>query len=212
MPEEIEVAPDHVILPTQGRLDNSAGSLPLPPSSLASLDCLLGRLHRIHEQLLLRGFGDTVASRAVDAVLKIGLRALSSGKAARMSSEERAAWIWTVAVNAARRAASTEIPFVSLNYEPPDSRPYVKHDEHDELWKVVSEQIDRLPYRQRQAIILHGLQRLSFRKAAREMGVRPSTVGHHYHAGIARLASALSALDGQVHSEKSCKDSGARAS
>jgi Sigma-70, region 4 len=186
--------------------------LPLPPQPAASVECLLGRLHRIHELLVRRGFSDAVASRAVEEVLRVGLKALDTGKAAGMSAERRAGWLWCVALTAARRAAAAEPVCVSLEYEPPDAHVAPPGDEHDAFGEALREAVDCLPARQRQAVELHGLQGLSLRDAARQMGVRPSTVGHHYRAGLGRLASALHAAAGAFPREKFPTDSGAGAS
>lgn len=190
----------------------SSEKLPLPPNPSATVDCLVGRLHRIHELLLRRRFSDHVASKAVDEVLDVGQKAISSGKAARMSGKQRAAWLWTVALNAARRASSREIAFISLTLEPIDFRGRMAEPECAELCKALRQEIDLLTERQKQAVVLHGLQSVSYRMAAREMGVCASTVGHHYNAGIASLMSALRAMIGKVQKEKSCYESGARAS
>ena len=54
-----------LILPSPDRF-------PLPPEREASLECLLRRLHPIHELLLKRRHSDAVASRAVEVTLRVG--------------------------------------------------------------------------------------------------------------------------------------------
>jgi Sigma-70, region 4 len=183
-----------VILPSPERL-------PLPPRETASMVCLLHRLHPIHDLLLKRGFSDAVASRAVDVALMVGRDALSSGKAARMSGEWRAGWLWKVALNAARRAAATEPSFVSLKYEPLDRHSESRDDQA--LLEALRREIDKLAPKQKQAIELHGLQGLSFREAARLIGVRPATVAYRYNAGFTRLVSAMKAVTQSGHGKKS---------
>ena len=200
------------------RMDGARGNgipprqqgLPLPPQASASLDCLLGRLHRIHDLLLDRGFSDAVASRAVEGVLRVGMKALDTGKAAGMSAERRAGWLWKVAMTGARRAATQEFVFVSLEHEPPDIHSGLPGDERDTLWEALREAVDCLPHRQKQALELHGLQQLSLRETARRMGVRPSTVEHHYRAGMCRLASTLNPMIESADGEK-CPTTRARA-
>jgi hypothetical protein len=161
---------------------------PLPPEKEASPDCLLGRLHTIHDLLVERKkFSDAVASRAVEVVLKEGSKALESGKAARMTGNERAGWLWRVAVNAARRAAATEPTFVAMKFEPEDRHSESRDDRRKALLEALCKEINKLPFEQKQAVELHGLQGLSFRKAARLIGVCPGTVAYRYNAGLTRL-------------------------
>jgi len=177
----------NVILPSPNRF-------PLPPHETASLECLLQRLHPIHDLLLKRGFSDAVASRAVDVALTVGCDALSSGKAAGMSEEWRAGWLWKVALNAARRATATEPTFVALKYEPADRLSKCGEERREALQEALRREIDKLPPKQKQAMELHGLQGLSFREAARVIGVRHATVAYRYNAGYARLVSATKAV------------------
>jgi len=185
-----------VILPSPERL-------PLPPKETASMACLLHRLHPIHDLLLKRGFSDTAASRAVDAALMVGRDALSSGKAARMSGAWRAGWLWKVALNAARRAATTEPTFVSLKYEPAYRVSECGDDRREALLEAMRREIDKLAPKEKQAVELHGLQGLSFREAARLIGVRPATVAYRYNAGLRRLNSAMKAVTQSGNGKKS---------
>jgi len=177
----------------------SPARLPLPPREAASMVCLLHRLHPIHDLLLKRGFSDAVASRAVDEALMVGRDAISSGKAARMSAEMRAGWLWKVALNAARRAATTELSFVLLKFEPADEISERDDDRREALLEALRREIDNLAPKQKQAVQLHGLQGLSFREAARLIGVRPGTVAYRYNAGLTRLVSAMKAVTQSGH-------------
>jgi len=163
----------------------------------------LRRLHPIHYLLLRRGFSDAVASRAVDEVLRVGSDAISSGEAGRMSDNHRAGWLWTVAMNAAKRAVATELTFVSLKYEPADGCSECGDDRREALLEALRREIDKLAPKQKQAIELHDLQERSFREAARLIGVSAATVAYRYHAGLRRLNSALKAVMQFGHGKKS---------
>jgi DNA-directed RNA polymerase specialized sigma24 family protein len=173
------------------RLGKLPNRFPLLPHPTASLECLLDRLHPIHELLLRRRFTDAVASQAVDMVLDVGRNALSSGKAAQMRDEHRVAWLWKVALNAARRAAVIEPTFVSLQWEPEHVNSE-GHEEQRELFlEILRNEIGKLAPKQQRAVELHGLQGLSLRQAARLIGVHPETVAYRYKGGIKGLVSAV---------------------
>jgi DNA-directed RNA polymerase specialized sigma24 family protein len=184
---------------------------PLPPEPEASKECLLGRLHLIHERLVSRGFSDAVASRAVDVALDVGKKALASGKAGRMDGGQRAGWLWTVALTAAKRAAAGELIFLPLKMEPAYSHALLTDGDDDALAKAVRKGLDRLPPEQKQAVELHVMQGLSIRAAAREMGVRASTAERRCRAGISRLKASLASVSEAARGEKIPPDSGARA-
>jgi hypothetical protein len=166
--------------------------LPLPPQPSASLECLLTRLPRIHVLLLRRGFSDAVVWSAVDEVLDIGRKALETGKAAGMSDAQRAGWLWKAALHAACRAVAKEPAFVSLTFEPPNNHRLSVDDDEGPLFAVLRRELDCLPEKKRQAVILCALEGLSLRDGARAMGVCPSTVEYHLKSGCAQLAQALS--------------------
>jgi RNA polymerase sigma factor (sigma-70 family) len=183
------------------RSGSRSNHFPLTPYRKASPKCLLRRLGHIHNLLLKRGFSDAVASRAVEVVLKVGLKAIASGKAAQMTKEDRAGWLWRVALNAARRAARTEPKFVALKVDPVDEHSWSGDEENEALLerneallKAMHREIDKLAPKQKQAIELHGLQGCSLREVARLIGVSPGTVEYRYKAGLARLASAMKAM------------------
>jgi DNA-directed RNA polymerase specialized sigma24 family protein len=189
---------------------HTRSTLPLLPHPEATLECLLSRLHRIHALLLRRGFSDAVASRAVEEVLRVGMKALENGKAARMSPEHRAGWLWRVAVRAARRGAVREVVRFPLSFDPPDnhSRP---SEEVTPLLLALYEAVDHLPERQRRAIELHFFQGLSVRQAARETGVRESTAAYHLREARASLVRTLSALvPGLIPGEKGSRQRNGR--
>lgn len=168
--------------------------MPLSPRPDASMECLFGRLHRIHALLVHRGFSDAVASRAVEEVLEVGRQAINSGKAASMSPEQRAGWLWTLAKRAALRAAKKEVPRVSLTYDPPDYRlPAVDHHRPSAI--AVRRAIARLPAQQRTAVTLCILLGLTRRQAAREMGIKVSTVCCSLRAAFTRLRKELAMLE-----------------
>lgn len=166
--------------------------MPLPPRRVASRKCLLERLHRIHALLVRRGFSDAVASFAVEKVLSVGLKALKTGKADSKSPEQRAGWLWRVAIKSARRAAAKEIALVPLGYEPPDI--YRSSPEDDAFWEALRNAVDSLPPRQKEAVELHLLQGRSLREAAAEMGIKASTVSSYFKAARVRLRRKLTTL------------------
>ncbi|HYV36633.1 MAG TPA: hypothetical protein VE988_13065 [Gemmataceae bacterium] len=165
--------------------------MPIAPEPVASLECLLSRLHPIHALLTSRRFSDAVASQAVDEVLEVGRKALASGKAAQMTEVHRAGWIWKVAITAACRAARKEPAFVALTREPAvqcfdcDDAPQV------ELNAMLLGELDKLCPEDKQAVVLRCLENLSLRSAGRAANCPPSTIAYRYDRAIARLRAAL---------------------
>ena len=176
--------------------------LPLQPNPQASLTCLLGRLDTIHRRLVARGFRDAVAHRAIDQVLHAGQRLLASGRAQGMTCEQRAGWLWRVALSAARRAAARELAFARLVYDPVDDRGNSRHEDREAVLAAVRGAVAALPEKQRRAGVLHVFQGLSGRAAARQMGIAPSGFFRHYQAALARLEALLSTCrDGRFRRE-----------
>jgi RNA polymerase sigma factor (sigma-70 family) len=153
----------------------------------------VGRLDRIYRLLRRRGFSDSPALSGRDAALDAGLKVLASGKAQHMSARQRAGWLWTVAKRAALRAAKSEMARAALIYDLRDAwRPAEAH--HHPLATAIQVAIERLPARQRAVLTLCVLQNLSQAKAARELGIKASTVCRALKAAFAHLREGLAAL------------------
>jgi DNA-directed RNA polymerase specialized sigma24 family protein len=140
----------------------------------------------------------------------VGKKALETGKAAHMSAEHWARWLWKVAMQAAQRFAAREVVRSPLSFDPPDNYPLPSEGESP-LLLALHEAVDHLPERQRQAVKLHFFQGLSVRAAARAMGLGGSTVEYHLVKAYVSLARILSALvPGLIPGENGSRDRNGR--
>jgi len=105
-----------------------------------------------------------------------------------------ATWIYAITRNAAisalrarRRTASLSDPAVQLEAEDVAAEPEAAEDAA--LWR----QVDALPEKQRQAVILYYQDERSVDEVAAMMGVPVNTVKTHLHRARASLAAALGA-------------------
>ncbi|MFO0600448.1 MAG: RNA polymerase sigma factor [Myxococcaceae bacterium] len=105
-------------------------------------------------------------------------------------------WLYAIATNAARgvhrqrkvrtRAADEQKAMSPQSVEPTDFDPG--------LQRALSEAIDQLPPAQREAVVLHKLQGLSFEEVAETLGVSPTAARIKAHRGYTKLRELLAHL------------------
>jgi RNA polymerase sigma factor (sigma-70 family) len=134
----------------------------------------------VHSLVLITGNGEV----AVEAAAEACARALERWERVSVMTSP-SGWIYTVGLNVARRAlrrARIESVLLRRVADPPPIR-----EDRPDLWEAVQ----RLPHRQRIAIVLHYVGDLSQRDVASVMGVAEGTVAATLHAARKRLADAL---------------------
>jgi RNA polymerase sigma factor (sigma-70 family) len=101
-------------------------------------------------------------------------------------------WLHRVACQAAARASRASTRRRALEREAVEARPRRdRREDEDELAEAVQEEIDRLPSRYREAVVLCDLEGRTFEEAARSLGCAIGTVGSRLSRARARLRDRL---------------------
>jgi len=80
----------------------------------------------------------------------------------------------------------SEIPELSGDWDGPEKR-----HELTETWRLVLAALNRLPYEQREVVVLHLQAEMTFREIAHEQGVTINTVQSRYRYGMDKLQKIL---------------------
>jgi RNA polymerase sigma-70 factor, ECF subfamily len=107
-------------------------------------------------------------------------------------------WVFAIAANAGRDALrrrrtrredlTAEDPPSGATAPPPDAR-------DPAAARVVQDALMRLPFEQREAVVLHKMHDLSFEEIAKALGITVSAAKVRAHRGYHRLRELLSPLD-----------------
>jgi hypothetical protein len=185
-------------------------SLCTPEEVKSNADCLLGRIEEVIGVLRAKGFSQHAIECAVSAVYDAAMPYIVGAKICLV--EKRRAWVLRVAINAAGRAAMRD---VSSAVEPAILAAMVEApqepEERGELFDI-NEALSQLTQRQRGAVELCFLGRMTRREGAVSMGINVGTFGRHLKAGKRRLQATLSNYDPEASEKKSAISAHSRAS
>src|SRR3569623_1401919 len=136
-------------------------------------ECLVARLDQLRRFLLRKGFGEYVAERAIDRVIRAALRYLTPGSDTP-TLQNRVSWLFGSALSAARQEASREGPCAYLDPMILSAR---FQDETDGMVaEYVHSALAQLTDPQRQAVYFCIMRGMSLAEAAAEMGCHRTTV------------------------------------
>lgn len=158
-------------------------------------ECLARRLAEL-EAKLYGCFPAKAADYGLDVARDAGLRYIERNKAGRACRlTYGAAWLLKVAKRAAIRYMKQHPGCVSIEIAMFSMRPRRASDEEQQEPRdlsAVRDALERLPEKQKEAVYLRVFDGLSIRKAARQMGIAPQTVGSYLKKAYASLRTTLS--------------------
>lgn len=158
-----------------------------PDEVVSNAKCLLGRVEEVRRVLRRRGFSEHCIESAVTAVYRSALPYITGTKMCLI--ENRRAWVFKVAIMAAKRAAMREVRCQTL--QPAVLASTAKdpgmHEEAFDICDVMRQ----LTEQQSNAVEHCILGEKSHRNAARSMGISVGTLYGHLIAGKERLKTLL---------------------
>jgi Sigma-70, region 4 len=182
-----------------------------PGEANSNAECLLGHIEVVLGVLHTKRFSQHAIECAVSALYDAALPYITGRKVCRIAN--RRAWVFKVAIRAAIRAATREKR--SQSVEPAILATMVEApqepEERGELFDI-NEALSQLTQRQRGAVELCFLGRMTRREGALSMGINVGTFGRHLKAGKRRLQAILSKYDPEASGKKSAISAHSRAS
>jgi DNA-directed RNA polymerase specialized sigma24 family protein len=158
-----------------------------PDEVVSNAKCLLGRVEEVRRVLRRRGFSEHCIENAVTAVFSAALPYITGTKICLI--ENRRAWVFKVAIMAAKRAAMREFRCQTL--EPAILAATEKDSGKREEAFDIRDVMGQLTEQQSKAIEHCILGVRSHREAAKSMGIAVGTLYRHLIAGKKRLKNIL---------------------
>ena len=159
----------------------------------AAFDLLFERHSRPLHGFLLRMAGDRVAA---EDLVQVTFTSLIRSKDRFLDRTPFKPWLFTIATNAAReahrrrqvrvRAHEAQLDAPELSVDPPSF--------DSGLQRQLSDALTQLPAAQREAVVLHKVEGLTFEEVAEVLGVTASAARLKAHRGYARLRELLAHL------------------
>jgi DNA-directed RNA polymerase specialized sigma24 family protein len=154
---------------------------------LRNAECLLGRVEEVRRVLGRQCFSEHAIDRAVTAVYSAAMPYITGRRICLI--ENRRAWVFRVALRAAKRAAMHEMRCHA--FDPAILATIAKDPgELEELFDI-RDVLSQLTEQQSEAVQLCILNGTSLRDAARSMGIAVGTLCRHLCAGRKRLKAIL---------------------
>jgi RNA polymerase sigma-70 factor (ECF subfamily) len=179
-----------------------------PDEIAAKAECLLGHLGVVERVLRCKGFTESAIEHAVTAVYRAAMPYILGIKTCLI--DNRRAWVFKVAIRAAKRAAMREVRYTPV--EPAILAATLQDAAVDEEEFDIRHVLSQLTEQQSEAVGLCVLDGMSYRDAARSMGISPGTLCRHLQAAKKRLAEILASHVAHNGSDNSEISAGASAS
>lgn len=151
--------------------------------TLPTAECLVGRLEEVRGFLHRRRFSEHAIEHAITVVCRVAVPYINGNKICKIKN--RRAWVYKVAIRAAKRAMKAELSCVT--FDPGIMAAMVQAPGSADEQSRVDRWLNQLTQKQRDAVDLCILGEMSQRDAAEEMGIAVSTLRGHLDAAVARL-------------------------
>jgi DNA-directed RNA polymerase specialized sigma24 family protein len=145
--------------------------------------CLLAHIEVVRRVLRRMGFSDHAIEQAITVIYRAAMPYITGRKLCVI--QNRRAWVFKVAIRAARRAAARELRYYLV--EPAIMVATTQDVQTGEVLFDLDEVLRQLTELQREAIERFVLRGQSIREAARIMGICPGTLSGHLSAAKKRL-------------------------
>jgi len=134
----------------------------------------------------------TGSSAAADDLTQVTFVSMVKGRARFQRGAKLKPWLYAIATNAARDAKRrTKFEGVTDEGVLPEPEPVAATERDPGLEKAVRAALDQLPEAQREAILMHRFEGLSFAEIALHAGVTESAVKVRAHRGYEKLRELL---------------------